>query len=465
MRFDTSGEVLTDRRGRHDENYFELLFDPWYPRTPQVGSAGFTSRLKVRTRAPFRPIASGRLLSEHEERGIFEVETESPASVQGPVVLAGKYRTSEAAAGAVAIRSDAYAEELQETQEKIPKLAGRFLEFYESLLGPYPFGKLDIVEIPESLMELGDPFHCVGVAWGQLGVAPAGLVLMSSDAYNPYQLRARLEAYRGFMNTHGDPRSSTGGGRRDWSVSRGVNARLAHEIAHQWFPHQAWPATRRDAWLAESLAEYLSGLAMSAMQTDPRDVEGFAQQFAGWQFEARGCANVGSLETAMMLTGESAGRDSACLVYDRGPLVLHMLRTLVGNDRFFMILRRFLETGRVRPVTTDDFREAIEAVLGTDMGWFIDEWVRRGGIPDITIHHEVHARPTGGFVLAGRVTQADGPTFKKIHIPFVLEMDDGRRELRLLFQEKPVQEFSFDLPSRPRKISVDPGRNNLAVYH
>jgi hypothetical protein len=47
----------------------------------------------------------------------------------------------------------------------------------------------------------------------------------------------------------------------------------------------------------------------------------------------------------------------------------------------------------------------------------------------------------------------------------VLEMGGDRPELRLLFQERPEQEFSFDLPARPKKISIDPGRNNLAIYH
>jgi aminopeptidase N len=288
--------------------------------------------------------------------------------------------------------------------------------------------------------------------------------MLSSDAYNPYKLRAQLNAYRDFMNTHRSDASSRSGGADSWGISRGVNSRLAHEIAHQWFPHQAMPATARDTWLSESFAEYLSGLAMSMAQTEGRDMEGYRQQFAGWQFEAKACKDVGSLETATMLGGSSGYREYACLVYNRGPLVLHMLHTLVGNEKFFAILKRFLERGKAGPVTSEDLRQAAEAVLQADMAWFFDQWVRQGGIPEITVEYRVSAGPDDTFVLSGRVAQADGPSFKKIHIPFVLEMGGDRRDLRLLFQDQPVKEFRFDLPGKPKKVSIDPAQNNLAVY-
>jgi len=51
------------------------------------------------------------------------------------------------------------------------------------------------------------------------------------------------------------------------------------------------------------------------------------------------------------------------------------------------------------------------------------------------------------------------------YIPIVLEMSDGRRDLRLPFQDQPVKEFSFELQEKPKKVIVDPAQNNLAIYH
>ncbi len=463
LRFETQGDVLTDWHGRRNDNFFDLAFDAWYPRPRVSASAGFTSSLKIRTRAPYRPLASGQVVALREGGGFFELETRTPATADGPVVFAGKYKTREESVEDVTIRSNAYADAVEEVQEKMPRIAAQFLRFYQQSLGPYPLGKLDIIEIPEFLQEVGDPFHYFGIGWGGFGVAPPGLVLMSSDAYNPYKIAATMTTYRDRSNTYTDPQEARSGGQGSWNISRGVNARLAHEIAHQWFPHQAMPATLRDVWLSESFAEYLSGLAMGAVQPDARQAEGFPQRFAAWQFETKACKDVGSLEMAAMLSGQGARREYECLVYNRGPLVLHMLRSLAGNDGFFAILRKFLERGKTGPVTTDDFRRATEAVLQVDMGWFFNQWVRQGGIPEIRLKYAVERRGAQ-YVLAGRAEQADGPAFKKIHIPFVLEMDGGRRDLRLLFQDQPVKEFSFDLPGKPKQVTVDPAQNNLAIY-
>ena len=440
LRFETEGEILTGMHGRRYDNYFDLLSDAWFPQPSSWNSGSFTTTLKVKTRSPFRPIASGETVVFREQDGAYELETRSTAAATDIVVFAGKYRTSEEQVGGLTIRAHGYAAALQESLEKMPRVAGRLLRYYGDALGAYPFGDLDIIEVP-----VQQDFASGGFIVA-FGIAPASIVLLTSEAFNPFQ------------GAHGPGRSGAA------YLSRGVNARLAHEIAHQWFPHQAMPASSRDVWLSESFAEYLSGLAMSASAPDERQAETFPQMFSEWQFQARACKSVGSLETASMLGGENAYRDYRCLVYNRGPLVLHMLRTLAGNEKFFAILRRFLERGREGPVTTDDFRIAVEEVLGTDMKWFFEQWYRQGGIPEIKVDHRVEPAANGTFVLTGKARQAQGPAFRKIHIPLVLEMEGGARELRLVFQERPVEEFRFDLEEKPRKVSVDPYRNNLAEY-
>ena len=73
------------------------------------------------------------------------------------------------------------------------------------------------------------------------------------------------------------------------------------------------------------------------------------------------------------------------------------------------------------------------------------------------------ATSTGGYALSGRVSQSpDG--FKKMIIPFLVEYPGGARDVKLLLQEKPVQEFGFALTGKPSSVKVDPSGNNLAVY-
>jgi hypothetical protein len=433
LRVETRGDVLSGLYRERHNNYFDLMGVAWYPRADSWYSHGHTCRLKVRTRKPFVPVACGTTMAFSEAGDFYELETQSVRPVTQAVLFAGKYVTREETFGARTIRAHAYAAALQDSLEKIPRVAHKFLTFFETALGPYPFGDLDIVEAPQ-YGSAGEDYFIA------FGIAPAGLVVITSEAYNArrdYQTRA---------------------------ASHAINARLAHEIAHQWFGHEAMPASARDAWISESFAEYLSGLALGAAPADGQNISGFAEMFSDWKFQARACKGKGPIEAANMLSGDGAWEDRRCLLYSRGPLVLHMLRAMAGNDGFFAILRRFLEMADQGPVTTGDFRAAAEQVLKTDLGWFFEDWYHKGGIPEIRVEYEVKQAGPGAVVLAGRAEQMAGPGFRRVLIPLLLDYGGERREVRLVFQDQPIEEFNFALQERPKKVSVDPYQNNLVVY-
>lgn len=448
LRFETAGEVLTDLHGGRQDNYFNLFLDPWFPRPDRWTSRGTPFSLKIRTRKPFVPVASGGTRSLRESGDYFELETTSSRPASLIAVFAGKYITREGTFGDTVIRVHAYAAAREDLLDRMPRVANMFLRFYEKSLGPYPFGDLDIVEAPDFLHEGSG-----GIGWGGFGFSPSGLILVSSNAFNPRKFVPTLEAYK---QAYGD--AST------WDVSRGMNQVLAHEIAHQWFPHKAMPVSPRDSWLSESLAEYVSGLAIAAANPDRSDVKGFPTLFAEWRFQARSCKDGGSIETATMLSGPDAPRNYFCLLYDRGPLVLHMLRAMSGDERFFAILRLYLDRANMGTVTTDDFRKAAEEVLQTDLGWFFEDWYGKDGIPDVRIAYAVRESAAGAFSLTGRAEQTAGASFRRVLIPLVLDYGGEDREVRLVFQDQPIEEFSFSLKKRPKKIVVDPFQNNLVTY-
>lgn len=427
LRVQTEGEVLTGLGGKEQDNYFELMNEAWFPQPGFWTQSGFTFSMNVKTHKPYRPVAMGKTVVFKEDGETYELSTESLRPVRWLAVLAGNYIARGMTVDNLTVNIYAYASARQQTLDLLAPLSVDLVRFYESLLGPYQSGELAIVEVPYFTQE--------GVAFG---MASPGLVLMTSEAYRA----------RGQWDTE--------------YFSRGVNARLAHEIAHQWFGATAIPMRREDAWLSESLAEYLSGLAMGSSDSERRGVVGFNQMFAEWRSNAKGCQDSGSLETAGELAGDKGWMDRTCLLYNRGPLVLHMLRTLSGNETFFHILRLYLEKAKSGDATTAAFQAAAEEVLKQDVGWFFDSWYRSGGIPEIQVSHRLELQSQ--TILVARAAQAEGPGFKKVIIPFVLEYGGGRREVKLLFQDKPVTEARFVLGSRPQKILVDPGQNNLAVY-
>jgi peptidase M1-like protein len=432
LHVESEGDVLSGLFSERYNNYFDLMGVAWYPLPERLHGRGHTFSLKVVTRKPFVPVASGRTVSLKDTGDSYELETRSERPARQAVVFAGKYVTREETVGDRTIRAHAYAAALQDRLDKIPRVARGFLDYFERTLGPYPFGDLDIVEAPDYVLGLN--------SFISFGLGPPGVVVITSEAYNPK---------RDMMTR--------------WA-SLGINGRLAHEIAHQWFPHRAMPASSKDEWLSESLAEYLSALALGAPQSGGEKVMGFPEMLSAWRINSRSCKDAGPIEASAMLSGPKAWADRECLLYDRGPLVLHMLRALAGQEGFSAVLRRLIEKGDRGPVSTDDFRIAAEEVLKTDLRWFFEDWYGKGGIPEVKIRYDL--KESGGRIrLAGRAEQVDGPRFRRILVPLLLEYGDDRREVRLVFQDAAVKDFEFELKERPRKISVDPFQNNLAVYN
>jgi len=183
-----------------------------------------------------------------------------------------------------------------------------------------------------------------------------------------------------------------------------------------------------------------------------------------WGWEARGCRNSGSLAAAGHLYGDVSGQARFCLLFNRGPAVLHMLRGAVGDRRFFAILRRLISEARLDLVSTELMRKISEEEAGADLGWFFEDWVRKGGIPEVAVTWSVQPAEGGGFSLEGRAVQSPGPGFRRILVPLALDYPSGSREKRIFFQVSPATEFRFDLAEKPRKITVDPDRDNLALY-
>jgi hypothetical protein len=424
LQFEMKGEILTGMTQERHDNYFELFSDNWFPEPYGSGSSNHTFTLKARTKKPYRPVASGSLISFSEDGDYYDLETASDVPVEYLGLFAGKYKISEQTFGDRTVRMFGYATASKKMLENLPKLANAFIEFYEQMLGPYPFKELDIVEVPE---------------YG-FGIAPPGMVLLTSEAYKPHQ---------DFLAEY---------------FSRGINARLAHEIAHQWFGHMANPLNIEDQWISESLAEYMAGMAMAALASNNKRIFGFNDMLDQWRRRALESAGAGPLTAANFLSGPDAGSDRFKLLYARGPLVMRMLHVTVGNERFYGILKTLLSKGDVGYVDTEDFRESAEEVLKSNMDWFVDGWIKSGGVPEISVKYEISAAGEG-VKLTGTAKVNEGSVYKRMIIPIVLDLGGERPSIVAVDLDQPEKPFSFDLPKKPRSVKIDPGHNCLAQFN
>src|SRR5690606_3944574 len=86
-------------------------------------------------------------------------------------------------------------------------------------------------------------------------------------------------------------------------------------------------------------------------------------------------------------TAENTGTlfDRPAITYDKGGVVIHMLREQVGEEAFWKALKLYLDRHKYGNVETQDLRRVMEETSNQDLGWFFDQWVYSVGFPRVSV--------------------------------------------------------------------------------
>lgn len=152
-----------------------------------------------------------------------------------------------------------------------------------------------------------------------------------------------------------------------WSVT-------AHELGHQWFGDKVTCATFNHIWLNEGWATYTE--AFTAEKVPNGLVGNAATTRSSIKTNARSTTASPYL-TVAATTNDVFGPSITTQIYDRGAIVISMLRVLMGDTKFFQGVRNYLNdaANAYGPVTTDDFKAQMEAASGYNLTEFFNDWV------------------------------------------------------------------------------------------
>jgi tetratricopeptide (TPR) repeat protein len=240
-------------------------------------------------------------------------------------------------------------------------------------------------------------------------------------------------------------------------ASRGITPRtnyrlLANTIAHQWWGVSVSPATRDDWWLADGFARY----------SEARYVESAAGS-AGLQEMVKDMS-VGALSYDTVPMSQVGKLDLfspefQSLATDKGAMILHMLRWVVGDQKFDQTMRDFATQYAGKPAAADDFKNLAEKDYGDKLTWFFSQWLDSTGAPEFKSKYTIYRLGNNkGFRSVGQITQ-DLDLFR---MPVELKIDtDGKTETKRIDVVGTDSAFSVDTFGRPRRISIDPDNDLL----
>lgn len=247
------------------------------------------------------------------------------------------------------------------------------------------------------------------------------------------------------------------------SITEKTNYRLlADGIAHQWWGVSVSPANKDDWWLSDGIARYSEALYVEN-----------AAGAAGLE-EAVKDMSVGALAYDTVPLSSASKLDIfstefQSLVTDKGAMILHMLRWVLGEDKFNKTMREFAGQFAGKSATTDDFREIAEKNYGSQLTWFFSQWLDSTGAPEFKVKYTTYRlggaaaqnpkeEKTPGFRVTGEISQ-DLDLFR---MPVDLRIDtDGKTENKRIEVVGTNSPFTIETFGRPRRISVDPDHHVL----
>jgi tetratricopeptide (TPR) repeat protein len=235
------------------------------------------------------------------------------------------------------------------------------------------------------------------------------------------------------------------------SIGDQLNPRLlANQIARQWWGILVSAATRNHLWLTNGAARYgelmyvehVSGAG--ALESEVRDT----------YVEALTVDTVPLIQAGRF---EDYSPEFWAATAGKGAAVMHMLRYVVGDEKFGQILKAALNQYAWKEMTTADFRGVAEKIAGQNLDWFLLQWIESSGAPEFKLDYTVF-RTTKGFRVIGKVSQ-DLDLFR---MPVDLKIEtEGNPEEKRVEVSGTSSEFVVDTFGKPNKLTLDPNNRVL----
>ena len=239
-------------------------------------------------------------------------------------------------------------------------------------------------------------------------------------------------------------------------VDNGNDKIVAHELFHQWFGDLVTCESWSNLTLNEGFANYSEYLWLAHKYGKDEGEQHRYDEFQGYLQQANQYAHP-------LIDFHYKQREDMfdAHSYNKGGLVLHMLREIVGDKAFFAALNHYLNEKKYEAAEVHDLRLAFEEVTGLDLNWFFNQWFLLPGHPIVDMDYKYN--PETKFVtidINQLQKDRDWPLFK---IPTQIEIytTKGNKLRRDILIDKQNNSYHFEIPAAPELVLLDPKKIQL----
>ena len=167
-------------------------------------------------------------------------------------------------------------------------------------------------------------------------------------------------------------------------IDNGNDQIVAHEMFHHWFGDLVTCESWANLTLNEGFANYSEYLWYEHKYGKDAADGVRISEMDGYKYMAQ----QGGTHPLIHYGYENKEDMFDAHSYNKGGLVLHMLRNLVGDEAFFASLSKYLKDNEYTAVETAELRMAFEETTGMDLNWFFDQWYLDKGHPVMDVSYE-----------------------------------------------------------------------------
>ena len=270
-----------------------------------------------------------------------------------------------------------------------------------------------------------------------------------------------FEIYPFHAEKYGHAQFEWGGGMEHTTVSF-MNSfgrdLIAHEMAHQWFGDKITCGAWNDIWLNEGFATYAASLV----------IENFDGQSAFISEKGRMIAAITAKTNGAVYVTEAELSDvnrifSSRLSYNKGAMVLNMLRFKMGDAMFFQAIKNYLKDVNLayKYAKTPDLQSHLEAVYGSSLAEFFNDWVYNQGYPSYSITAQNLGNGQAKFTISQ--TQSDASvSFFEMPVPIRVFGTGGQQLDLVLNNTVNGESFTENVPFTITSVTFDPEKNIIS---
>ena len=220
---------------------------------------------------------------------------------------------------------------------------------------------------------------------------------------------------------------------------------VVHELAHQWWGDLVTCQDWSQAWLNEGWATYTESVWFGHSRGADHGVWHRWEQARDYFAEDSGRYRRGMVSYRFKHPIDMFDRH----IYEKGALVLHSLRGVLGDEAFWAGTRLYLDRHAHGTVHTRHLQRAFEDASGRNLDGFFQQYVYGAGHPSLTVEL---SWAEGELSVKVQQTQEGEGVAATFRVPLCIEFAGQRHTLRL---DARTRTWQFPAPERPAFVGVD----------